>query len=712
MTHDPELSRLLILELERHLVSLELIPRDETGAQRAIHALKGSAGLAGERELAATLERLNRRIREGDDSAYGEAATTVRTAVQRLRAGESAVEAQWPVPPDDLVARPLDPLARAQYAAEVTDRLARIDGALATSEDPLEAARTLYRHVHTMKGAGSSVGDEPMSWFCHGLEERLRVVDSRETARTAMQEVAQWRVVLGALLDDPETALSTLRARRRPSQMPIKALSSGPARHFDSEGPKISGFDEATATVRVPAMDIDRLLERLDVIERARERIATRVERGHRAAISMRRHRASIVEALRLIGPPRPWGAPAAALRRIESVAAALSAFGEELDTASSRLNTVEHVLRDGVTDAKKQLSGMRQTTVGRMFGRLTTAIESEARRGGCAIIVRTRGADETIDRRIAEQLTEPCLQLVRNAVAHGIEAPDDRTALGKPPSGTIALAARKLGNRLSLTIEDDGAGVDVADVRARAVAAGLVTRAIADAADDDTLLSLLFLPGFSTRESTDLLAGRGIGLEIARSGVQRMGGAIRLSSRRGEGFSARIDVPIDSGLVTVLWVVAGKQEFALPAANARRVRLNEGADAGRLPHLTACLDGTSSERPRFAIDLELQGDSDAALPASVGVDAVGQSEELLVRPLGPLVAGLGPFAGVIVRGDGSLRFALDAWAIAPRARAFTAAAGSSSTLGPSSPPGSAPLLRTAAGPAAAASPSRSPGRS
>ncbi len=402
----------------------------------------------------------------------------------------------------------------------------------------------------------------------------------------------------------------------------------------------------------------------------------------------MRRHRSAIVEALRLIGPPRPWGAPAAALRRLDVVASALGAFGDELDSASARLNTVEHVLRDGVTDAKKQLSAMRQTTVGRMFGRLTTAIESEARRGGCAVIVRTRGADETIDRRMAEQLIEPCLQLVRNAVAHGIEPPDNRTALGKPPSGTIALGARKIGNRLSLTIEDDGAGVDVADVRGRAVAAGLVTRAIADAADDDTLLSLLFLPGFSTRESTDLLAGRGIGLEIARSGVQRMGGAIRLSSRRGEGFSARIDVPIDSGLVTVLWVVAGTEEYALPAANARRVRLNEGADAGRLPHLMSCLDGSTSDRARYAIDLELQGDSEDSPqpPASIGVDAVGQAEELLVRPLGPLVAGLGPFAGVIVRGDGSLRFALDAWAIAPRARAFTAAAGSRALPGPWQP--------------------------
>ncbi len=675
---DPELSRLLIQELARHLVALEAKPRDVNGAHRAIHALKGSAGLAGERELAAALERLNRRIREGDERAFDEAAAVVLTAVQRLTAGESAMEARWPVPPDDLVARPLDPLVRAQYAAEVTDRLGRIDDALATSDDPIDAARTLYRHVHTMKGAGSSVGDEPMSWFCHGLEERLRVSDSKETARIAMQEVAHWRVILGALLDEPETALKTLRLRRRPSQMPLKALSSVPTPSFESDPPRISGFEEATAMIRVPAVDIDRLREGLDVIERARERIAARGSRGAETARSMRQHRTALVEALRLIGPPRPWGAPAAALRRVEAVAGALGTLGDEIDATSSRLSTVEHVLRDGVSDAKKQLSAMRQTTVGRMFGRLTTAIESEARRGGCAVIVRTRGADETIDRRIAEQLIEPCLQLVRNAVAHGIESPEARIALGKPPSGTIALAARKISNRLSLTIEDDGAGVSGAAVRSRAVGAGLVTPVIADAADDDTLLSLLFLPGFSTRESSDLLAGRGIGLEIVRNGIQRMGGVIRLSSRAGEGFSARIDVPIDSGLVTVLWVVAGKEEFALPAANARRVRLNEGVDAARLPHLLSCLDGTPCSPARYAIDLELQEDTQRDPAASVGVDAIGHAEELLVRPLGPLVAGLGPFVGAIVRGDGSLRFAIDAWAIAPRARAFSAAAGGS----------------------------------
>ena len=219
-SNDPELLRLLIQELERHLLTLDERPRDVPAVQRALHALKGSAGLAGERELSAALERLHRRAKEGDEIAYDEAATLVRTAVTRLGAGESALPARWPIPPDDLVGRPLDPLVRAQYAAEVTERLARIDDALATTDDPVEAARAIYRHVHTMKGAASSVGDEPMSWFCHGLEERLRPAESTDAARAALHEVARWRVVLGALLDEPETALATLRSRGRPAQGP------------------------------------------------------------------------------------------------------------------------------------------------------------------------------------------------------------------------------------------------------------------------------------------------------------------------------------------------------------------------------------------------------------------------------------------------------------------------------------------------------------
>ena len=705
---DPELLRLLVEELERHLAPLERWSGDPQQAQRSLHALKGSSGLAGERELGSALDRLERRTREGDDRAFEEAVAVVRSAIVRLAAGDTAVSTSWPEPPEDLVARPLDPLVRAQYAAEVTDRLGRIDDALSTREDPVEAVHILYRHVHTMKGAASAAGDEPMTWFCHGLEEKLRDAADPQAAGAAMMVVARWRVVLGALLEQPETALAMLASGAsapgpsdgetafaesnaqllatfgpRP-QSSHPARMSGGGRSDSDSPPRPLGFDEATATIRVPAADVDRLVERLEVIDRARERVAARADRAGESAAALRTVRSSLRGALRLIGPPRPWGAPAAAVSDLERAASATGKIVEDLDGASSRLRATELLLREGVAEAKKQLSTMRQTTAGRLFARLTTAIESEARRSGRSVIVRTRGADETLDRRLAEQLLEPCLQLVRNAVAHGIERPEVRAAHGKPESGTISMAARKLGSRLRVMIADAGAGVDLAGVRGRAAAAGLISLGVAEAADDDTLLSLLFLPGFSTRGSSDLLAGRGIGLDITRACIQRLGGVIRLSSRPGEGVTARVEVPIESGFVNVLWVTAGGDEFALPAAHAERVRKIDPHDRA-VPHLLACF-GLASPLPRYAIDLDLQAE-DRPESVSVGVDGIGHTDELLIRPLAPLLAGIGPFAGAIMRGDGSLRLALDAWAIAPRVQAMTASSAPSRSPAPQDRP-------------------------
>lgn len=657
---DPELARLLVEELRRHLPALEASPRDGAAAQRAVHALKGSAGLAGERELAASLERLHRRVRDGDSSAFDEAANVVRTAIQHMSAGQPPVAAQWPEPPADILAHPLDPLVRAQYAAEVTDRLARLDEALASS-DKVEAAAVAYRQLHTMKGAASAVGDDAMSWFCHGLEERLKAAKDPEAAAKALAEVVRYRSVLGALLDDPEGALRTLR---RHTSVPPSRLSNRP----EEEAPRSFAPGADDLTVRVPAASIDRLIDRLESFDLVRDRLGIRADAARDIARTLKRLRVALVEALRLIGPPRPWGAPAAALHRIERVSQALGPIGDEIDGAAGGLRGAGLSIRDGVTEAKRHLSSMRQTPLGRVFARLANAAETEARRIDRAVIVRTKGADETIDRRVAEQLVEPCIQLVRNAVAHGIEPADARVASGKAPSGTISLLAKKASHRLSITIQDDGAGVDVAEVRKRAVEAGTVSREVADAADDDTLLTLLFLPGFSTRDSTDLLAGRGIGLDIARVAIQRMGGTILLSSKKSEGFSARIDVPIGSGLATVLWVLAGGEEYALPVTTPVRVGANDGVEAGRVPHLSACLEARTNERGAHAITFELDEES---APITIGVDAIGRIEEVLMRPLTPLVAGLGPFAAAIARADGSLRLALDVHAIAPRARAL-----------------------------------------
>jgi chemotaxis protein histidine kinase CheA len=667
-TRDPELTRLLTMELERHLVALEenAGKRDEAALEstrRTVHALKGSAGLAGEPELASAMQRLERRLREGDESALEDIVETVKRSIRRLSKGETAIGQAWPEPPPDLVPNAIEPLLRAQYVAEVVDRLAQIDDALGSSINPVDAASAVYRHVHTMKGAASAAGDEPMAWFCHGLEERLRNGSAnRDAATSALQEVAKYRAVLGGLLDEPEAALATLRglpARSRPPNRP----STWP----DDE----ARVAEGDATIRVSAQSVDRLLDHVGGIAVARERVAARVVRASGQARSLRRLRAELAEALRLIGPPRPWGAPAAALRRVERAAQTLIELGDELDQVSEQLEQSNNALKENTGAAKKLLSTMRQMPVRGMFSRLSGAALAEARRTGRLLAIRTVGADEPIDRRLAEQLVEPCLQLTRNAIAHGIEPPEVREALGKPREATLTFSARKLASRLVVTISDDGAGVDVPAVRKRAVDSGVVTEVLAEAADDQTLLELLFLPGFSTRgQSPDLLAGRGIGLDITLASIRNLGGSIRLSRRPQSGFEARVDVPIETGLATVLWVTAGGHEHALPALHTRGVRINDGPESERHPHLAACLEpGAQVSRAPYVVDLDVGLETPSLV--TVGIDAVGATEEVLVRELSPLLRALGPFAGAIVRGDGSLRLALDVHALAPRLRAL-----------------------------------------
>lgn len=663
-TRDPELTKLLVQELGRHLAMLEAQNESETRAEvfrRSIHALKGSAGLAGEPELAAVMLRIERRLKDDDESAFPEALEVIRQAKSRLAEGKSALLAQWPEPPPDLAPRPIDPIVRAQYVAEVTDRLAQIDDALGREGASVEACAEVFRHVHTIKGAASAAGDEPMAWFCHGLEERLRSGSaSSDAATTALQEVTKYRGVIGGLMDDSEATLAILRGT------PLRPRPHRPTQRPSTYPDEVT--DDA-ATIRVSAQSVDRLLDHVGGIAVARERVASRVHRASVQAHKLRKLRTDLTDALRLIGPPRPWGAPAAALRRIERAAASLSQLGDELDQASMMLDETNQALKDNTGSARKLLSAMRQTPIRGLFGRLSSAALAEARRTGRSVAIRALGAEEAIDRRLVEQITECCLQLTRNAIAHGIETPHEREALGKPREATLTLAARKETNRLIVTIADDGAGVDVTAVRIRAVESGLVTETLAEAADDQTLLELLFMPGFSTRSnSPDLLAGRGIGLDITLASIQKLGGTIRLSSRHGHGFEARLDVPIETGLATVLWVSAGGTEHALPAIHAKSVRLNDGPDADRVPHLAACLEPTTSARAPFVVDLEAFGDAEAL---AIGVDKVGATEEVLVRELSPLIRGVGPFAGAIVRGDGSLGLALDVHALAPRARAL-----------------------------------------
>lgn len=660
---DPELRALLVQELVRHLAIFrgEAPQSDPQAAYRSAHALKGAAGLAGEGELSARLARFERRLREGDHAALPEVSALVERAIDRLRAGEAGAPAAWPEPPEEIAPREIDPRVRVEYMTELAERLAAIDAALAM-DDPVEASALLFRHIHTIKGAAGAVGDEPLLWFCHGLEESLKGAHgTADAARVAVAEVTRWRTVLGGLAEDAPATLAALRGHTHRPPARGTARPSGRPPEAD---------DVLDPTVRVPAASLDDLFERVNALGVVRERLGARAESSRVEAGRLRRLRADLADALRLIGPPRPWGAPALALRKIERVAVTVSQLADELEVASSDMRGADLATRDATDGARRSLSAMRQTSARGLFQRVRSAVEAEARRAGKKVMVRTVGAEEPIDRRVAEALAEPLMQIARNALAHGIEAPEKRVSVGKAETATLTLSLRRNGNRYSIQVADDGAGVDVAAVRAQAVRAGVVPESIAAAADDETLLALLFLPGFSTRASADLLAGRGVGLDVALAAVQKLGGTIRLASQPGAGVVASLDLPVEAGLETVLWVGAGGSEFAVVVTAACSVRRADPVDDAALPHLGSCLEGRPNAESRYAVVVDVGRDG-APDPLAVGVDEVRAMERVLVRPLTPILATLGPYSGVVLRGDGSLRLAVDAFRLAPHVRAL-----------------------------------------
>jgi two-component system, chemotaxis family, sensor kinase CheA len=682
---DPEITRLLLDELRKHAPALEP-GATEVERRRAVHALKGSAGIAGERALSESLARIERRLVAGDGSAVDDARTVVAEATAALAAGRPTAAPSWPEPPEDLGAVPLDPAMASRYRAEMQDRLARVDGALATSADDTAATFAAFRDVHAMKGAALAVSDEATAWFCHGLEEILRAGQrSEEASRKALAELTRWRGVLAEMIVAPERALETLRLLSRPSRTPSLAPPPPSLRRPPLE-PNPDAEPRSVApegsTLRVPTATLDRLFERVRLLGQSRGEVVDGAIMAGTLAVRARELRQELAEALRLIGPPRPWGAPAAAIQRVAQVAREMDQLSEQLARGAGVMKETAERVRVESAGAHGDLAAMRTVRVGWLFERVAAAVSAQARREGQEVRLAFSGEENAIDRRVAEQLFDPVLQLARNAVAHGIEPAPERAMRHKPRLGTVHLSAQPRSGGLRLTVQDDGAGVDVADVRRRAIARGTISPEMASAADDQTLLSLLFVPGFTTRDSADLLAGRGVGLDLALEAVHRLGGTIRLASKPGMGLTATLDIPFEPGLVKVMWLEADGATFALPIQQTRRILLGRDPEAaGAVPLLACVREGrgarsgapqtdASRQPPAFAIELE-PGRDDLRAPL-IGVDRIGMIEEVTLRGISSLVATAGPYAGAIVRGA-ELRLCLDALALAETAATIAA---------------------------------------
>ncbi|MDQ2106076.1 chemotaxis protein CheA, partial [Azospirillum isscasi] len=355
---------------------------------------------------------------------------------------------------------------------------------------------------------------------------------------------------------------------------------------------------------------------------------------------------------------------------------------------AMRRLDRAVRSLYDGALS-------LRVVPIGTLFSRLMRPIRDTAVLVGKEVALTTAGEDVQVDKAMIEMLVDPLTHIVRNSVDHGIEPPDRRAAAGKPREGTIRIRARQTSSLAVIEVEDDGGGIDVARVRAKAVARGLAGEAEVAAMDDDEAVQLILLPGFSTRDEVTATSGRGVGMDIVLTAIKKLGGRLSIASRPGAGTRMTIEFPISAAMQRVLSTELCGQTIAVQERAVQEILQVPPGGLQRLgPRLAISLRGQFLPVVDLARLLGLR--TDGGTPETAGESAGGAvvlvldsgearlgllverlavRREVFFKRLHPLIERNPLIAGTAVIGAGTVMFALDTQALFAAAQRADAAA-------------------------------------
>ncbi|HET9869859.1 MAG TPA: chemotaxis protein CheW, partial [bacterium] len=282
-------------------------------------------------------------------------------------------------------------------------------------------------------------------------------------------------------------------------------------------------------------------------------------------------------------------------------------------------------------------------------------------------------GADVELDRTVIEEMGEPLVHLLRNAVDHGIELPADREKEGKEPYGVIRLEAKRERSFVVISVADDGRGVDPDVIKAKAITKGLITREEAQRLTDEEAVRLIALPGFSTMDAASEISGRGVGVDVAKTKVESMGGSFRIVSRKGQGTSFFLRFPLTLAIIKALLIRCGDERFAVPVvgivetlditpADKKTIQQQEAlllrGEVIPLYHLTELLEmpGAGISRPVETVLVAEVGES----RVGILVDEVLGQQEVAIKPLDRVLKGIRGFAGATILGTGRIALILD----------------------------------------------------
>jgi two-component system chemotaxis sensor kinase CheA len=346
--------------------------------------------------------------------------------------------------------------------------------------------------------------------------------------------------------------------------------------------------------------------------------------------------------------------------------------------SGAQRVSLVTSELQEVVTQTRMQ-------PVGGLFAKFTRLVRDLARDLGKEIQIKLEGNEVEIDKTILEGLSDPLTHMVRNSVDHGIEMPADRVATGKPSVGAIVLRASHQAGQVVIEISDDGKGLAVEKIASSSLAKGFVTREQLQAMSDREKMALIFHPGVSTAEKLSDVSGRGVGMDVVKTNLDRLGGKIEIDSTAGKGSRFRIKLPLTLAIIPSLLVSDGGERFAIPQVSVGElIRIRHDQIAQRtdrvgdaivlnlrdrmvpLVYLSDALGGPRAPEAKRALNVVLV--DTGAFEYGLVVEELHDTVEIVVKPLGRHLKGIPDYAGATILGDGRVAVILDVAGLAVRA--------------------------------------------
>jgi len=522
----------------------------------------------------------------------------------------------------------------AEHCAEMSAALLELEKDAGSTE----AIDLVFRAAHSIKGMAASLGHDAVSELAHAMEDRMQVF--REAGRVfGSSGIALLFRALAGL----EQMLENFKAERPPDPVPelIAALAASarePVPPVPEALPETTAGEGASRPTAVT--------EAIGALEAPRPPSTVRVNTS-----TLDRFLASVGEII----------LNTSQVRTAVSASAGASGFSEDLD----RMEQV-------VGELQRRALELRTTPLSRILEPLPRTARTMAQRLGKRIEVEVSGAELEVDRSILDRLGDPLVHLLRNAVDHGIEAPEVRVRAGKPEAGRICIDARRERDAIRIRVSDDGAGVNLEALRARAIEAKVVHRDLAGDLSPEHLMALVFQPGLSTSPRVSDISGRGVGMDAVRVTVESLGGAVELSSEVGSGTHVQLEVPLTAAIQRVLLLALGEEVVALPITRVERVLEvraeqieSSGSDAFALIgeellpvlDLAGCL-GLPAAARREVMSVVV-GDVRGERMGLVA-DAIESQQQIYVKPVPDLLAGRRALAGLTVLGDGRPVFLID----------------------------------------------------